>query len=289
MEDFVAQGARIAGEAALAEEPGRPVADYAAAGFAAVALGDGPATERPLRAAEALAAAKTLNRAGGRFLDTLAGWASGGAWKDVVKQQAAAVRGVLKAAGPLADQTLFVCVGSSPDKLAMCLEHLGHAVTTVPFSRGFGRGREGGLAAATEGMKRDFAALVAAPLRDAFRRAGKPRVAVVDFVETGTSLLAWFELLRQTEPSVAGVATAIVISEERFVGEELGVQLLAIGAKAAFVEVDFNFWRFSKTTRCVPALRPSGPSELGALDVAVCNAARLFVALRVFKELDKKN
>ena len=281
MEAYAVEGVRLAGDGAL-RDPDLAMHNYLAAGFTVRVAGKKRATKL-LTVTEAKRLAETLTKDQEKDLEQIVTMASDlHSLGPVVRDHVNAVRMAASVGG---QDTLFVCPGSSPDKVGLCLEYLGYHTISIPFSRDFWRGRKGDLDNVTAKLRRDFGKEVAKPLREAYDVSGKSRIVIVDFVETGNTFLAWLEMLKQVDPGLYEVTEIVALGEKEWVTDEIGLLLSNMRARVTLVPVEHTFWKFPKLMRCVRKLTSAGPQGLPPFVIAICNAARVFVALRVFPRL----
>lgn len=208
--------------------------------------------------------------------------------------QAKTARAILGAVGDRNDRNdvLFVALGSSPDKIGFLLECMGHEVEYLRFSReslpGSVRGGRAQPAFRDLGDTREtFEKHVAAPLRRRFDRAGKGRVAVIDFADTGGSFAAFFDMLAATDRELHDACFPVILADPVDARKELLVNLLRLRPDAVALPVPHDFWLLSKLTRCAARLGTRNDRTLGA-DVAACNAVRLAVAARVLPAMHRQ-
>lgn len=209
--------------------------------------------------------------------------------------------------------SLFVCIGSSADKLKMAFDHMGFATHSAVFSResvpsppACDADRSGSHALRrcskkqVDSLRREFDEIENAfvdPLRRAFKEAaakrGVRRIALIDFVDTGKSFAVMLELLRLRAPELYEVSHPVMIIDARETTETTSrpwsishlcpmLTLVRMNPRAIEIPADFSFFEFSKKYRCVPGLgKGARRVDLAPLDVALCNAARVFYARNV--------
>lgn len=280
METYLSEGAALATESDFGEAT---VRDFLAAGFSSAVMGRTAATSRIAPLEECKDIAKRMDKAQLNHLKKIIQWVSDARKiSDIIRDHRSVARQIMKRVADPGD-VLFVALGSSPDKLAMVLEDSGLASITVPYSRTFFQDyddHDDNYEKLTKKMENDFRRHVTTPIANALRESKKKRVAVVDFLYTGMSFLACFELMKRADKDVYDKAFPVIISDADVnVGIESSGRFLArsIGG-SVFIHAPSAFWKFSKLSRCVPRLLGSRDIRLSGAETAACNTARIFVA-----------
>ena len=264
---------------------------FVAAGVAVV-LGGPAATRRALTFEECDAKVAGAERDELAALE-YAAHAIGGETADRVwAAQRKAAADVVKVTGG-GKGVLYAVVGSSPDKVGFILRHRGLRTATVLFSRVFMPNRDGALDtddAYRQKKLRQFKTRVVAPLRKelaALPDGEACEIAFVDYADTGNTFAALFAMLEAAAPDLAARSYPVIMQTPRAWSSDdaMGINLASMRPRARVVIIPGYFWLFSKLSRCVPAVGANGKtSETTAMDAALCNAARMFVAHRLRRQ-----
>ena len=261
--------------------------EIVAAGFAKHVSKHVDPSSRILSVKECLQISKTLKNSEKKHLENILEYTFGMAKTRVIDNHIKIVKAIItKVSNP--EKTLFVSVGSTPDKLSMILEHLGFKVINVAFSRTFWKERSGSLDSINTKLKQDFKKLVYTPIANAFVKTHSEQIAVLDFVDSGNSFITMFSLLKHCDESLMDKIFPIAVVDETHGKTEIVVQLVRMIPGSIFVNVDFDFWQFSKMTRCVPRVEGNKITPLTKLGKCICNTARIFVCVFILPKIKKE-
>lgn len=257
-----------------------------AAGFAKHVSKKADPSSRVLSLQDCLEIEKTLTGAETKDLKKILEFAAGKGSNRVVDTHVKIIQTIVSKVKNLR-KTLFVSVGSTPDKLGMTLEYMGLDVVNVAFSRTFWQKRSGSLDAASEKMKQDFRKLVYLPIAAAFEKSRCHKIALLDFLDSGSSFMTIFTMMKHVDERLADKVFPIAIVDENVSKNAYAVQLVRMIPRSLFIDVKFDFWRFSKLTRCVPRVEGGKVVPLTKIQKCVCSTARIFVCVFILPKIKK--
>ena len=284
MEVYASKGIKMVSKSEL---PHLLAMEIVAAGFAKHVSKNVDPSSRILSLHECLQISNTLENSEKKHLENILENTFGMPKTRVIHNHVHIVKAIIKkVSNP--EKTLFVSVGSTPDKLGMILEHIGFKVIYVPFSRTFWNKRSGSLDSINSKLKQDFKKLVYTPIANAFVKTRAEQIAILDFVDSGNSLITMFTLLKQADESLMDRIFPIAVVDETYGKTEIAVQLVRMIPGSLFIHVEFDFWKFSKMTRCVPRVEGNKIIPLTKIGKCICNTARLFVCVFILSKIEKE-
>lgn len=215
-----------------------------------------------------------------------------------VKIQRDALKGILKGVPHPHDKVLFVCMGSSADKLKMAFDYMGLPTHSAIFSRksipkpsncteidSDAKCSEIQRAHLKK-MFKELEKVFIRPLEAAFNASGADRIALLDFVDSGDTFNVILNMIATHSQDLYEKTFPVMIldpKEQRYSRSSV-VTMLRIHPNTIEVPIDFDFFIFPKMYRCVPSLSQNAKAiELDPIDIARCNSSRVFYARHVLE------
>lgn len=216
-----------------------------------------------------------LSKKSSELLDEMAKLLGHAKHEDVYKYQADVVRKLKNVVKK--DKTLLVIVGSSPDKLGAVMEYVGYDVMYVSYSREWMYGNK-----LTTKKKNEFKKEIVDPIKTRLLEGGKTEAAVVDYVDSGNSMLLFMGFVENMDDELYDMIYPVLITQYSGKSEEsIGTQISKLKRNAKVIETDYSYFVFSKASRCVEMLASDGKRALNELDITLCNVGRLISAKKI--------
>jgi len=225
--------------------------------------------------------------------------------EDNVRVQQEVLKAILSKVPKPRNKCLFVCVGSSADKLAMAFEYMNLHTHTVLFSRtvaehfefsGCDNGKLQKCAMQQHKKMKEtvqnIRKTIIKPLRRALKESDASHIVLVDFVASGSTFMMLLQMLHTFDADVYEITHPLMIMSPNMT--TLKSNLLRLNPRTIEIATDSEFYFFPKMFRCVPHVKNTGTTKtvlqtepLNHGQYALCNAARIFYAKHILLPLRK--